>query len=106
LYSRGVVPVQRYMSRGLRVGLGTDFAGGASCAMLTAVRGAVLTERTVDFVSIEREKDDSWPSNNHCEWDVDFVYGYYLATVWPGLLPLISGGFGDSARTRTGYREA
>jgi len=82
LYSRGVVPVQRYMQKGLRVGLGTDFGGGPSAGMLSAVRGAILADRTVEFATIERGEDiRHWPDNKECNWDVDFVYGYYLATV-------------------------
>lgn len=82
LYSRGVVPVQRYLSKGLRVGLGTDFGGGPSASMLTAVRGAILADRTVEFAPVERgEEIHHWPDNKECNWDVDFIYGYYLATV-------------------------
>jgi len=82
LYSRGVVPVQRYQSKGLRVGLGTDFGGGPSAGMLTAVRGAIMADRTVDFAAIERgEKVEYWPEDKEVNWEVDFTYGYYLATV-------------------------
>ena len=82
LYSRGVVPIQRYMEMGLRVGLGTDFGGGPSAGMLTAVRGAVLADRTLEFSAIERGQDvHYWPENKECDWNVDFVYGYHLATV-------------------------
>ena len=80
LYSRGVVPVQRYLAKGLRVGLGTDVAGGPSGGMLTAVRGAILADRTVEFADINRN-GQSFPENKECNWDVDFVYGYHLATV-------------------------
>jgi guanine deaminase len=84
LYSRGVVPVQRYMSKGLRVGLGTDFGGGPSAGMLSAIRGAVLADRTVEFATVERGEDvHHWPDNRECNWDVDFIYGYHLATVPP-----------------------
>ena len=80
-YSRGVVPVQRYMNKGLRVGLGTDVAGGINIGMLSAVRGAVLAERTVDFEMIERDNEEYWPENSDPKWDLDYNYGYYLATV-------------------------
>ena len=80
LYSRGVVPVRRYMDMGLRVGLGTDVAGGPHVSMLSAVRGAVLAERTVDFAEIDRT-GEAWPEDTECTWDVDFTYGYFLATV-------------------------
>jgi hypothetical protein len=70
------------MAKGLRVGLGTDFGGGPSAGMLTAVRGAILADRTVEFANIERGDDiHHWPDNKECNWDVDFVYGYHLATV-------------------------
>ena len=88
LYSRGVVPVQRYIQKGLRVGLGTDIGGAPSAEMLTAVRTAILADRTVEFAAIERGDDvRNWPENKECNWDVDFVYGYHLATV---TLPSVS----------------
>jgi len=87
LYSRGVVPVRRYMDKGLRVGLGTDVAGGPQISMLSAIRGAVLAERTVDFVEIDRV-GEGWPEDSKCAWDVDFTYGYYLATVLPSHNPV------------------
>ena len=102
LYSRGVVPVQRYMQKGLRVGLGTDFGGGPSAAMLSAVRGAILADRTVEFAAIERgDEVRHWPDNKECNWDVDFVYGYHLATVALRLcLRLILGGLRDGIGIR------
>jgi len=85
LYSRGVVPVQHYLAKGARVGLGTDFGGGPTAGMLSAVRGAILADRTVEFADIERGDDIKyWPENKECNWDVDFLYAYHLATVrWP-----------------------
>jgi guanine deaminase len=82
LYSRGVVPVQWYLAKGARVGLGTDFGGGPTAGMLTAVRGAILADRTVEFADIERGQGvQHWPENKECNWDVDFLYAYHLATV-------------------------
>jgi guanine deaminase len=97
LYSRGVVPVQRYLAKGARVGLGTDFGGGPAAGMLSAVRGAILADRTVEFVDIERGDDAKhWPENKECNWDVDFLFAYHLATVCfpihpmlPSLFPLL-----------------
>jgi guanine deaminase len=83
LYSRGVVPVQRYLKRGLRIGLGTDIAGGPAAGMLSAIRSAVLADRTVEFAEMNRDGDHHWPENKECNWDVDFVWGYHLATVLP-----------------------
>lgn len=37
----GIAPVRRYLDRGLRMGLGTDAAGGASLSMLRAVSDAI-----------------------------------------------------------------
>jgi guanine deaminase len=107
LYSRGVVPVHRYMQKGLRVGLGTDIGGGPSAGMLPAVRGAILADRTVELAAIERGDDvRHWPENKECNWDVDFVYGYHLATVAFHLcLSLTLGGFCDGVGTRRGYWE-
>ena len=82
LYSHGVVPVQRYHARGLRVGLGTDFGGGPCAGMLSAVRGAIMADRTVEFVAIERgEGVKHWPEEKEVNWQVDFTYAYHLATV-------------------------
>jgi len=82
LYSRGVVPVKRYMDKGLVVGLGTDFGGAPTAGMLNAVRGAVLADRTIQFEKIKRGQEvNYWPSDGRSNWDVGFVYGYYLATV-------------------------
>src|SRR5271155_4838568 len=82
LYSHGVVPVQRYHARGLRVGLGTDFGGGPCAGMLSAVRGAIMGDRTVEFVAIERgEGVKHWPEEKEVNWQVDFTYAYHLATV-------------------------
>jgi guanine deaminase len=92
LYSRGVVPVQRYMRNGLRVGLGTDFGGGPTAGMLTSIRGAILADRTTDFTPIERGEEVShWPEENESEWNVDFIMGFYLATVIPLLKRLMIG---------------
>jgi guanine deaminase len=82
LYSRNVAPIQRFMNRGLRVGIGTDVAGGPSVSMLATVRCAVLAERTQDFTKIERDSEDWWPEDTKPQWDLDCVFGYYLATVF------------------------
>jgi len=81
LHSRNVVPVERYMKRGLRVGLGTDVAGGSNLSMLSAVRLAILAERTVEFTNIDRDSEDWWPENTKPNWALDYIWGYYLATV-------------------------
>ena len=107
LYSRGVVPVKRYMQMGLRVGLGTDIGGGPAAGMLSAIRTAVLADRTIDFCPIERGEDvHHWPENRERTWDVDFVYGYHLATVVPVLYKLRLGWFLSSAWFRRGYWKA
>ena len=81
-YSRGVVPVKRYMDKGLRVGLGTDVGGGPTAGMLTAVRGAVVADRSLNFSNIDRgDSVRHWPEDNAGKFDVDFIFGYYLATV-------------------------
>jgi guanine deaminase len=84
LFSSGVVPVQRYMEMGLRVGLGTDFGGGPQVGMLSSIRGAILAERTIEFSTIEKGvRTKHWPDPKQgSNWNLDFVYGYYLATVY------------------------
>lgn len=105
------MPVQRYHSRGLRVGLGTDFGGGPSAGMLTAVRGAIMADQTVEFAAIERgDTVEHWPENKEVNWEVDFTYAYHLATVLPfhnqvrgrGLMV---GGFGVGVGIRGGGGE-
>lgn len=77
------------MEMGLRVGLGTDVAGGPQVSMLSAVRGCVLAERSTDFVEIDRI-GQGWPENDDCTV-VDFTYGYYLATVQPRIPQFYTG---------------
>ena len=43
--SSGIAPVREYLDRGLRVGLGTDIAGGHSLSMLRAIADAVQVSK-------------------------------------------------------------
>ena len=39
--SSGIAPARRYLDEGLRIGLGTDIAGGHSLSMLRAIADAI-----------------------------------------------------------------
>ena len=43
----GILPVRRLLREGVKVGLGTDVAGGYSASMLDAMRQAILASKTV-----------------------------------------------------------
>lgn len=48
-FASGALPVKQLISRGLKVGLGTDVAGGYSPSMLSSMRAAVLASKTLHF---------------------------------------------------------
>ena len=48
-FANGALPVKELKGRGLKIGLGTDVAGGYSPSMLSAMRAAVLASKTRHF---------------------------------------------------------
>jgi guanine deaminase len=51
----GVLNVRRLLQKGIKVGLGTDVAGGYSTSVLDALRQAIIASRCVSFT----EKDEA-----------------------------------------------
>lgn len=51
----GILNVRRLLKQGVKVGLGTDVAGGYSTSVLDAVRQAIIASRCVSFT--ERDED-------------------------------------------------
>ncbi|EIN10803.1 Metallo-dependent hydrolase [Punctularia strigosozonata HHB-11173 SS5] len=84
IHSRSVVPVPRYKALGVKLGLGTDIAGGYSASMLGPLRTAIFDDRTDSFVKVEREDkplDQYTDPDPKTEWPVGHVWAYHLATV-------------------------
>jgi len=50
-FAKAALPVKQLVRRGIKVGLGTDVAGGYSPSMLHAIRTAVLAAKTLQFSS-------------------------------------------------------
>jgi len=105
--SSGVLDVQYLLSRGVKVGLGTDVAGGYSVSMLDAIRQAIIADRAVRFAETQFSghtlsstaasgpvsspsassspscSPSSLKSTMHASADpsrLDFVEAFYLAT--------------------------
>lgn len=51
----GVLNVRRLLRQGVKVGLGTDVAGGYSTSVLDAVRQAIIASRCVSFTERDEE---------------------------------------------------
>lgn len=51
----GVLNVRRLLKQGIKVGLGTDVAGGYSTSVLDAVRQAIIASRCVSFTERDEE---------------------------------------------------
>lgn len=64
----GIAPVRRYLEAGLRVGLGTDVAGGSSPSMFRAVTDAIQVSKLY------------WRFGDREAWPLTFPEGLYLAT--------------------------
>ncbi|EWM24381.1 guanine deaminase [Nannochloropsis gaditana] len=47
-FGHGVLPVRKVLEAGVKVGLGTDVAGGYSSSMLSAIRSCVLASRALE----------------------------------------------------------
>ncbi|KAJ3065160.1 hypothetical protein HK102_008016 [Quaeritorhiza haematococci] len=85
-----VAPVRRWVGYGLKVGLGTDIAGGYAPSMLSSARQAVVTSKTVsmirasdpsspliDFPTSTNDEDESDEDGD----DLDYADAFYLATM-------------------------
>jgi guanine deaminase len=79
-----VLPVPRFHALGLKIGLGTDVAGGYSSNMLPVSRLATLANRTENYVSVQRtlEPGDKWRYFEDAKiGPVDWKYAMHLATL-------------------------
>lgn len=68
----GICNVRKLLRKGIKVGLGTDVAGGYSCSMLDAMRQAMIASRAISF----QEKDEDgkfYKPLNYCD-------AFHLAT--------------------------
>ncbi|KAI5851880.1 hypothetical protein BZA05DRAFT_398133 [Tricharina praecox] len=84
LFSRAVLPVNRFRSLGVKIGLGTDIAGGHSASMVDSVRMAGLVSRIDGFLprwdrsTDPREESGVQPVGD--EEVVDWKTAFYLST--------------------------
>lgn len=80
-FSNAVFPLRRALEKGIRIGLGTDIAGGPSASLLDSCRSAVTSSRLLedgvnsDLPADERGRDQS---------RIDFRHAFYLATAGGG----------------------
>ena len=81
----GIAPVRRYLKTGLRVGLGTDVAGGNSISMFRAVTDAVQVSKMY------------WRYLDREAWPLTFPESFYLATAGGGSF------FGRAGSFEEGY---
>eukprot|EP00439_Symbiodinium_sp_Y106_P027328 s215_g3.t1 len=51
-FAKGALPVRQLVARGVKIGLGTDVAGGYSPSMLSSMRAAVLASKTLQFCHV------------------------------------------------------
>lgn len=47
--SSGIMPLRKYLQKGLKVGLGTDVSGGYSLSIFDAMRQAIIASKTIFF---------------------------------------------------------
>jgi guanine deaminase len=77
-FANAVLPVRRLLDAGVRIGLGTDVAGGASPGLITQCRDAVMVSRM-----LEDGVDASVPSGQRGVADsrIDITTAFWMATV-------------------------
>jgi guanine deaminase len=88
LFARAVLPVNRFRALGVKIGLGTDIAGGHSASMVDAVRMAGLVSRIEGFrPPVDRTGDPhedltgEEPSDGRGdEESVDYKTAFHMAT--------------------------
>lgn len=83
--SSGIAPVRRYLDRGVRLGLGTDVAGGFSLSMLRAMSDAVQSSKL------------RWRLVDEGEPPLSVAEAFYLGTLGGGAF------FGKVGSFDTGY---
>lgn len=80
-FSNAVFPLRRALKKGLRVGLGTDIAGGPSGSLLDSCRSAVSSSRLLED-GVDSSLLASQRGVAHSR--IDFRYAFYLATAGGG----------------------
>lgn len=84
LFSRAVLPVNRFRSLGVNIGLGTDIAGGHSASMVDSIRMAGLVSRINGFLpQWDRSTDPMEESGAQAGGDdevVNWKTAFYMAT--------------------------
>lgn len=81
----GIAPIRKYLQAGLRVGLGTDMAGGQSSSMFRAVTDAIQVSKLY------------WRCLDQTAKPLTFPEGFYLATKGGGAF------FGKAGSFEAGY---
>ena len=77
-FANSVFPLREALNKSVRVGLGTDIAGGHSASIFNACQNAVLSSRQLESgvdVSVEPDK------RAKPETRINFIEAFYLATV-------------------------
>ncbi|KAF3278283.1 hypothetical protein TWF970_004728 [Orbilia oligospora] len=81
LFARATVPIPHYNYSfpNLKIGLGTDIAGGFG-TMLDNMRTAILQDRIDSFATVNRSNITTDLDIKKEKWTVDFKYAFHLAT--------------------------
>ena len=77
LFSRATLPIPRFQNMGLKIGLGTDIAGGWSSSLWENARLTILQDRVDSFARVGTHPI----TDNKADWEVTFIYALHLATV-------------------------
>lgn len=84
-FAHGALPVKRLIREGIKVGLGTDVAGGYSPSMLSAMRAAVLASKSLQFRYVSGSSlADTWRESTEeakDAHDLNHFEALYLATL-------------------------
>lgn len=80
-FSNAVFPLRRALEKGLRIGLGTDIAGGPSASLLDSCRSAVTSSRLLED-GVDPDLPAKTRGHNQCR--IDFRHAFYLATAGGG----------------------
>ena len=76
-FADGVFPARRWLDRGLRIGLGTDVAGGATCSVLSQVGDAITVSRMLEAgIDVVREPGERGVSGSGS----DVLTAFWMAT--------------------------
>jgi len=84
-FAKGALPVKQLVARGVKIGLGTDVAGGYSPSMLSSMRAAVLASKTLQFCHVPNGALEKFgPADEQkdgAEHDLNHFHALYLATL-------------------------